>query len=150
MRRALLRIRAADPAPFYDPWFALGTTGAIEAREMDEGMVKCGLGCRRPAAVPPDPRRPGSDVLNFWRANSRPSPPLSRRGRSQTLVAMSALRLIPRSCTWTSPTIEVTPPTPASTRTWTICSGAAAERRYLETDQLVSTEVQIGSTRGFC
>ena len=36
-----------DSPPFYDPWFAKArTTGAIEAREMDEGMVRCG--CRLP------------------------------------------------------------------------------------------------------
>ena len=33
-----------DSPPFYDPWFAKArTTGAIEAREMDEGMLRCGL-----------------------------------------------------------------------------------------------------------
>ena len=33
-----------DSPPFYDPWFAKArTSGAIEAREMDEGMLRCGL-----------------------------------------------------------------------------------------------------------
>ena len=33
-----------DSPPFYDPWFAKArTSGAIEAREMDEGMVRWGL-----------------------------------------------------------------------------------------------------------
>ena len=57
-----------DSPPFYDPWFAKArTTGAIEAREMDEGMVRCGL----QAAAQRLPFLPiraglGSGVREFW------------------------------------------------------------------------------------
>jgi len=57
-----------DSPPFYDPWFAKArTTGAIEAREMDEGMLRCGL----QAAAQRLPFLPiraglGSDVRAFW------------------------------------------------------------------------------------
>ena len=48
-----------DSPPFYDPWFAKArTTGAIEAREMDEGMLRCGLqAAAQRLAVPADSRR---------------------------------------------------------------------------------------------
>ncbi len=58
--------------PFYDPWFAKArTTGAIEAREMDEGMLRCGL----QAAAQRLPFLPiraglGSDVRTFWGVTS--------------------------------------------------------------------------------
>ena len=57
-----------DSPPFYDPWFAKArTTGAIESREMDEGMLRCGL----QAAAQRLPFLPiraglGSDVRAFW------------------------------------------------------------------------------------
>ena len=57
-----------DSPPFYDPWFAKArTTGAIEAREMDEGMLRCGL----QAAAQRLPFLPiraglGSSVPDFW------------------------------------------------------------------------------------
>ena len=44
VRRAYYGFVSLDSAPFYDPWFAKArTSGAIEAREMDEGMLRCGL-----------------------------------------------------------------------------------------------------------
>ena len=44
MRRVYYGFVSLDSPPFYDPWFAKArTTGAIEAREMDEGMLRCGL-----------------------------------------------------------------------------------------------------------
>ena len=57
-----------DSPPFYDPWFAHArTTGAIIAREMDEGMLRCGL----QAAAQRLPFLPiraglGSSVPDFW------------------------------------------------------------------------------------
>ena len=49
VRRAYYGFVSLDSPPFYDPWFAKArTSGAIEAREMDEGMVKCGLEAAAP------------------------------------------------------------------------------------------------------
>ncbi|MEV0947613.1 cholesterol ring-cleaving hydrolase subunit IpdA [Rhodococcus sp. NPDC049939] len=86
-----------DSAPFYDPWFAKArTSGDIEVREMDEGMLKCGLEAAG-ARLPFLPIRAGlgSDVRNFWgdelRTVASPYPDAS--GRTETLVAMPALKL---------------------------------------------------------
>lgn len=86
-----------DSAPFYDPWFAKArTTGEIEVREMDEGMVKCGLEAAA-ARLPFLPIRAGlgSDVRAFWgdelRTVTSPYPDAS--GKSETLIAMPALNL---------------------------------------------------------
>ncbi|MBJ8345869.1 CoA transferase subunit A [Antrihabitans sp. YC2-6] len=86
-----------DSAPFYDPWFAKArTTGAIESREMDEGMVKCGLEAAA-ARLPFLPIRAGlgSDVLNFWGDELKTvvSPYPDESGTPETLVAMPALKL---------------------------------------------------------
>ena len=50
-----------DSPPFYDPWFAKArTTGAIIAREMDEGMLRCGLqAAAQRLPFLPHPGRPG-------------------------------------------------------------------------------------------
>jgi glutaconate CoA-transferase subunit A len=68
VKRVYYGFVSLDSPPFYDPWFAKArTTGAIEAREMDEGMVRCGL----QAAAQRLPFLPiraglGSDVRTFW------------------------------------------------------------------------------------
>lgn len=68
VKRAYYGFVSLDSPPFYDPWFAKArTTGAIEAREMDEGMLRCGL----QAAAQRLPFLPiraglGSDVRTFW------------------------------------------------------------------------------------
>ena len=86
-----------DSAPFYDPWFAKArTAGAITVREMDEGMIKCGLEAAA-ARLPFLPIRAGlgSDVPNFWDGELKTvvSPYADSDGRTQTLIAMPALRL---------------------------------------------------------
>ena len=44
VKRVYYGFVSLDSPPFYDPWFAkTRTSGAIEAREMDEGMLRCGL-----------------------------------------------------------------------------------------------------------
>jgi len=97
-----------DSPPFYDPWFAHArTTGAIIAREMDEGMLRCGL----QAAAQRLPFLPiraglGSSVPDFWdgelktvRSPYATAIPESLRSRPQgdsgheELIAMPALRL---------------------------------------------------------
>lgn len=68
VKRVYYGFVSLDSPPFYDPWFAHArTSGAIEAREMDEGMLRCGL----QAAAQRLPFLPiraglGSSVPQFW------------------------------------------------------------------------------------
>ena len=44
VKRVYYGFVSLDSPPFYDPWFSKArTSGSIEAREMDEGMLRCGL-----------------------------------------------------------------------------------------------------------
>ncbi|MFI8772301.1 CoA transferase subunit A [Gordonia sp. NPDC062954] len=147
VRRAYYGFVSLDSAPFYDPWFAKArTSGTLEAREMDEGMVKCGLEAAA-ARLPFLPIRAGlgSDVPNFWDGELKTvdSPYPAADGRTETLIAMPALRLDAAfvhldladnrgnaAYTGVDPYMD------------DIFCGAA-ERRYLETDQIVSTEVLV-------
>ncbi|HNP55546.1 CoA transferase subunit A [Gordonia sp. UBA7599] len=138
-----------DSAPFYDPWFAKArTTGAITVREMDEGMVKCGLEAAA-ARLPFLPIRAGlgSDVPAFWEGELKTvqSPYPDADGRTQTLIAMPALRLdaafvhLDRAdCHGNAAYTGVDPYMDAIYL-------AAADRRYLETDELVSTQELVDS-----
>lgn len=85
-----------DSPPFYDPWFSKArTTGAIVAREMDEGMLRCGL----QAAAQRLPFLPiraglGSSVIDFWDGELKTvRSPYKTEGAHEELVAMPALRL---------------------------------------------------------
>lgn len=85
-----------DSAPFYDPWFARArTSGAIAAREMDEGMLRCGL----QAAAQRLPFLPiraglGSSVPDFWEGELKTVRSPYRSGAAvEELIAMPALRL---------------------------------------------------------
>ena len=85
-----------DSPPFYDPWFAKArTTGAIEAREMDEGMLRCGL----QAAAQRLPFLPiraglGSDVRAFWGDKLKTvTSPYPTGDGFEELLAMPALTL---------------------------------------------------------
>ncbi|MFW0787506.1 CoA-transferase [Gordonia sp. CPCC 206044] len=147
VRRAYYGFVSLDSAPFYDPWFAKArTTGAIEAREMDEGMIKCGLQAAA-ARLPFLPIRAGlgSDVPNFWEGELKTvtSPYPEADGRSETLIAMPALRLdaafVHLDLADNRGNAAYTGIDPYMDDLY--C--AAAERRYLETDQLVSTEVLV-------
>jgi glutaconate CoA-transferase, subunit A len=108
VRRVYYGFVSLDSPPFYDPWFAKArTAGAIEAREMDEGMLRCGL----QAAAQRLPFLPiraglGSSVLDFWEGelstvkSPYPTPSIPGSLRScppedgfEELVAMPALRL---------------------------------------------------------
>ncbi len=68
VRKVYYGFVSLDSPPFYDPWFSKArTTGAIVAREMDEGMLRCGL----QAAAQRLPFLPiraglGSAVPDFW------------------------------------------------------------------------------------
>jgi acyl CoA:acetate/3-ketoacid CoA transferase alpha subunit len=97
VRRVYYGFVSLDSPPFYDPWFAKArTSGAIEAREMDEGMLRCGL----QAAAQRLPFLPiraglGSSVRDFWgdELKTVTSPYPAPEGGHETLVAMPALRL---------------------------------------------------------
>ncbi|MFE9582595.1 CoA transferase subunit A [Nocardia sp. NPDC006044] len=97
VRKAYYGFVSLDSAPFYDPWFAKArTSGALIAREMDEGMLKCGLEAAA-ARLPFLPIRAGlgSDVPNFWDGELRTvaSPYPTADGQTETLIAMPALNL---------------------------------------------------------
>ncbi|WP_343602510.1 cholesterol ring-cleaving hydrolase subunit IpdA [Mycobacterium sp.] len=97
VRRVYYGFVSLDSPPFYDPWFAHARThGVIEAREMDEGMLRCGL----QAAAQRLPFLPiraglGSSVPDFFEGELRTitSPYPLPDGRCETLIAMPALRL---------------------------------------------------------
>ena len=97
VKRAYYGFVSLDSPPFYDPWFAKArSAGAIEAREMDEGMLRCGL----QAAAQRLPFLPiraglGSSVLDFWDGELRTvtSPYTAPGGGHETLIAMPALNL---------------------------------------------------------
>ncbi|NKX89036.1 CoA transferase subunit A [Nocardia coubleae] len=97
VRKAYYGFVSLDSAPFYDPWFAKARTeGAITVREMDEGMVKCGLQAAA-ARLPFLPIRAGlgSAVPEFWEGELKTvvSPYPHADGRTETLIAMPALNL---------------------------------------------------------
>lgn len=97
VRRAYYGFVSLDSAPFYDPWFAHArTSGAIEAREMDEGMLRCGLQAAA-QRLPFLPTRAGlgSSVPDFFDGQlaTVTSPYPSADGGHETLVAMPALTL---------------------------------------------------------
>ena len=96
VKRAYYGFVSLDSPPFYDPWFAKArTTGAIEAREMDEGMLRCGL----QAAAQRLPFLPiraglGTDVRTFWGDELKTvKSPYPTDGAYEELVAMPALNL---------------------------------------------------------
>ncbi|WP_168226628.1 CoA transferase subunit A [Tomitella fengzijianii] len=97
VKRAYYGFVSLDSKPFYDPWFAKARTeGTIEAREMDEGMVKAGLQAAA-ARLPFQPIRAGlgSSVPQFWGEELKTvdSPYPAADGRTETLLAMPALNL---------------------------------------------------------
>jgi acyl CoA:acetate/3-ketoacid CoA transferase alpha subunit len=100
VKRVYYGFVSLDSPPFYDPWFAKArTSGSIEAREMDEGMVRCGL----QAAAQRLPFLPiraglGSDVRAFWgdELKTVTSPYPTGSGSEavfEELIAMPALTL---------------------------------------------------------
>ena len=92
VKRVYYGFVSLDSPPFYDPWFAKARTiGAIEAREMDEGMLRCGL----QAAAQRLPFLPiraglGSDVRAFWGDELKT---VKSPYDDQELIAMPALNL---------------------------------------------------------
>jgi acyl CoA:acetate/3-ketoacid CoA transferase alpha subunit len=96
VRKVYYGFVSLDSPPFYDPWFSkVRTTGAIVAREMDEGMLRCGL----QAAAQRLPFLPiraglGSAVPDFWDGElTTVRSPYPTGDGYETLIAMPALRL---------------------------------------------------------
>lgn len=144
VRRAYYGFVSLDSAPFYDPWFAKArTSGTIESREMDEGMVKCGLQAAA-ARLPFMPIRAGlgSAAFDFWEGELKTvqSPYPDADGRTQTLVAMPALTL---DAAFVHLDVADAHGNAAYTGIDPYFDDlymAAAQRRYLEVDRIVSTE----------
>ncbi|MCF8589566.1 CoA transferase subunit A [Gordonia liuliyuniae] len=144
VRRAYYGFVSLDSAPFYDPWFAKArTAGAIESREMDEGMVKCGLQAAG-ARLPFMPIRAGlgSAVFDFWEGELKTveSPYADADGRTQTLVAMPALTLDAAFVHLDVADAHGNAGYTGIDPYFDDMYMAAAQRRYLETDRIVSTE----------
>ncbi len=96
VKRVYYGFVSLDSPPFYDPWFARArTSGVIEAREMDEGMLRCGLHAAA-QRLPFLPIRAGlgSDVRAFWGDELKTvrSPYPTGTGYEE-LIAMPALNL---------------------------------------------------------
>jgi glutaconate CoA-transferase subunit A len=96
VKRVYYGFVSLDSPPFYDPWFSKArTSGSIESREMDEGMLRCGL----QAAAQRLPFLPiraglGSDVRAFWGDELKSvKSPYPTDGGFEELVAMPALTL---------------------------------------------------------
>lgn len=96
VKKAYYGFVSLDSAPFYDPWFAKARTGGeIVAREMDEGMIKCGLEAAA-ARLPFLPIRAGlgSAVPDFWEGELKTvTSPYAGPDGAETLIAMPALNL---------------------------------------------------------
>lgn len=144
VRRVYYGFVSLDSPPFYDPWFAHArTNGLIEAREMDEGMLRCGL----QAAAQRLPFLPiraglGSSVPDFFEGElaTVTSPYPSPDGRHETLVAMPALRLdaafVHMNLGDARGNAAYTGIDPYFDDLYLM----AAERRYLSVERVVSTE----------
>ncbi|MUM16955.1 CoA transferase subunit A [Mycobacterium sp. CBMA271] len=145
VKKAYYGFVSLDSPPFYDPWFAKArTTGAIESREMDEGMVKCGLEAAA-ARLPFLPIRAGlgSDVMNFWGDELKTV--TSPYADNETLVAMPALNLdaafVHLNLGDATGNAAYTGVDPYFDDLYCM----AAERRYLSVEKVVSTEELVKS-----
>jgi acyl CoA:acetate/3-ketoacid CoA transferase alpha subunit len=137
-----------DSPPFYDPWFAKArTTGAIEAREMDEGMLRCGL----QAAAQRLPFLPiraglGSDVRAFWGQELKTvTSPYPTGDGFEELIAMPALTL---DAAFVHLNIGDAQGNAAYTGIDPYFDDLylmAAERRFLSVERVVSTEELVKS-----
>jgi acyl CoA:acetate/3-ketoacid CoA transferase alpha subunit len=144
VRRVYYGFVSLDSPPFYDPWFVKArTSGAIEAREMDEGMLRCGL----QAAAQRLPFLPiraglGSSVPDFWEGELQTvtSPYPAPGGGHETLIAMPALRLdaafVHMNLGDAQGNAAYTGIDPYFDELFLM----AADRRYLSAEQVVSTD----------
>ncbi len=149
VKRVYYGFVSLDSPPFYDPWFAHArTTGAIEAREMDEGMLRCGL----QAAAQRLPFLPiraglGSSVIDFWEGELKTvTSPYPVEGGHETLVAMPALNL---DAAFVHMNIGDERGNAAYTGIDPYFDDLflmSAQRRFLSVEKIVSTEELISST----
>jgi glutaconate CoA-transferase, subunit A len=149
VRRVYYGFVSLDSPPFYDPWFSQArTTGSIEAREMDEGMLRCGL----QAAAQRLPFLPiraglGSSVPDFWQGELKTvtSPYPAPGGDHETLIAMPALRL---DAAFVHLNIGDARGNAAYTGVDPYFDDLflmAAERRYLSVERVVSTQELVSA-----
>jgi glutaconate CoA-transferase subunit A len=143
VKRVYYGFVSLDTPPFYDPGFAKArTSGSIESREMDEGMLRCGL----QAAAQRLPFLPiraglGSDVRAFWGDELKTViSPYPTGGGHEELVAMPALTLdaafVHMNLGDASGNAAYTGIDPYFDDLFLM----AAQRRYLSVEQVVSTE----------
>ncbi len=143
VKRAYYGFVSLDSPPFYDPWFARArTSGALEAREMDEGMLRCGL----QAAAQRLPFLPiraglGSDVRAFWGDELKTvRSPYPTSDSFEELIAMPALTLdaafVHMNLADARGNAAYTGIDPYFDDLFLM----AAQRRYLSTEKLVPTE----------
>ena len=144
VRRVYYGFVSLDSPPLYDPWFSSArTSGSIEAREMDEGMLRCGL----QAAAQRLPFLPiraglGSSVPDFWEGELKTvvSPYSAPGGGHEILIAMPALRLdaafVHMNLGDSRGNAAYTGVDPYFDDLFLM----AAERRYLSVEKVVSTE----------
>src|SRR5690606_23327319 len=149
VRRAYYGFVSLDSPPFYDPWFAKArTSGAIEVREMDEGMLRCGP----QAAAQRLPFLPiraglGSSVPDSWEGELKTvtSPYPAPGGGHETLIAMPALNLdaafVHLNLGDARGNAAYTGIDPYFDDLYLM----AAERRYLSVERVVSTEELVKS-----
>ena len=149
VRKAYYGFVSLDSPPFYDPWFAAArTSGSIEVREMDEGMVKCGLEAAA-ARLPFLPIRAGlgSAVREFWGDELRTvdSPYPDADGRTETLVAMPALDLDVALVHLDVADVHGNAAYTGVDPYFDDLFCGAARRRFLEADRVVDTAELVGS-----
>lgn len=148
VKRVYYGFVSLDSPPFYDPWFARArTTGAIEAREMDVGMLRCGL----QAAAQRLPFLPiraglGSGVREFWGDELKTvRSPYPTGGANEELIAMPALNLdaafVHMNLADASGNAAYTGIDPYFDDLYLM----AAQRRYLSAEQVVSTQDLVKS-----
>ena len=143
VKRVYYGFVSLDSPPFYDPWFAKArTSGSIEAREMDEGMLRCGL----QAAAQRLPFLPiraglGSDVRAFWGDELKTvKSPYPTGGGFEELIAMPALRLDAAFVHMNLGDAQGNAAYTGIDPYFDDLFLMAADRRYLSVEQVVSTD----------
>jgi glutaconate CoA-transferase subunit A len=149
VKRVYYGFVSLDSPPFYDPWFAKARSGgALEAREMDEGMLRCGL----QAAAQRLPFLPiraglGSSVLDFWEGELKTvnSPYPAPGGGHETLLAMPALNLDAAFVHLNLGDVRGNAAYTGIDPYFDDLFLMAAQRRYLSVERIVSTEELVKS-----
>ena len=148
VRRVYYGFVSLDSPPFYDPWFARRRTeGDIEAREMDEGMLRCGL----QAAAQRLPFLPiraglGSDVRAFWGDELKTvASPYPTGEAFEELIAMPALNLDAAFVHMNLGDVKGNAAYTGIDPYFDDLFLMSAERRHLSVEKIVSTEELVKS-----